>query len=125
MEQDPMIRDALHPDLESYLGKGLEPKIGGTKKTDTFYGPDVAVSRHLTPQYHIARYHELDPRLSHAHDDAHDVTPFHYHEHAILKASPSTEKPVKGLSLTQLTNDKQHIFDVESGHAHIISDTAV
>ena len=105
-----MIRDALHPDLDGYLGHGhgLEPRIGGTKKEkkDDFYGPDVAVSRHLTPTYHIARYHELDPRLSHAHDDAHDVTPFHYHEHAILTASPSADKPVKGLSLAQLTNDK-------------------
>ena len=85
LSKDPMIRDALNrkTDLGSYLGHGLQPKVGGSKKPDTFYAPNVKRSMHLEPQHHLRRYHEMDPRLSHAHDDQHDIEPVHYHERSI------------------------------------------
>ena len=114
-----MIRDAIHgmDDTHSYLGHSLHPKVGGVKKADKFYGPDVKQSRHLEPHYVEGRYHEMHSQLSHAHDDQHDIEPVHYHEHAILKASKTADhRDVKGLSLRQREEDKQHVMAVEGGH---------
>ena len=66
-----------HPDSHSYHANGRQD---GFVYDTAHHGEGYYV--------HEGVNHHTHPELSHKYDDAHDVTPTDYHEHAVLKALP-------------------------------------
>ena len=67
-------------------------KANKSSKSENWMPLHHAMPHHHNPDMHYSTYHYTHPELDHHYDDAHDVTPVPFHEHAVLKSVHSPDR---------------------------------
>ena len=67
-------------------------KSNKSSKSENWMPLHHAMPAHHNPDMHYSTYHYTHPKLDHHYDDAHDVTPVPFHEHAVLKSVHSPDR---------------------------------